>query len=49
MQIYTHFNQKLTEQKSVLQQSNTEYQKLRTELPSLVQKIQESDLTKGVN
>lgn len=48
MQIYQHFNQKLEEQKKIMQQCDLDFNKVRGELPQLVQKIQESDITKGV-
>jgi len=38
----------MEEQKKILQTSNQEFNSVRTELPGLVQKIQESELTKGV-
>ena len=47
LQIYQHFKSKIEEQNSVLSQNNMELQKLQKDMVSIIQKIQESDLTKS--
>lgn len=47
MQICTHFKSKIEEQTKVLENSNIIINKVRKELPNLMQKVKESELTKG--
>lgn len=47
LQIYQHFKARIEEQNSVLSSSNLEMQKLQKDMVGVIQKIQESDLTKN--
>ena len=47
MQIMTHFKSKIEEQTKILESSNLLINKVRKELPNLMQKVKESELTKG--
>ena len=47
MQILSHFRGKIEEQQKVLQENNINIQTSQKELPNLIQKVHESELTKG--
>lgn len=47
LQIYQHFKSKIEEQNAALTQSNLELQKLQKDIVGVIQKVQESDLTKS--
>ena len=47
MQILAHFKGKIEEQQKILQENNINIQTSQKEVPNLIQKIHESELTKG--
>jgi len=47
LQIYQHFKSKVEEQNTVLTQNNLELQKIQKDIVGVIQKVQESELTKG--